>query len=196
MHEYSIINHDRASIGKWLGIIALVLASIVSDLIGKAYSFTGFELLGKVTVTIAAIYFGLHWLFNNYLWKYLTIPDISGQWDIKGNTLDLEGNTIYEWKGILSIEQKWDKIAIHFKTEQSEGVSYMATLLKKDGANTWSLKYSYANDPHTKFAHALTAHKGCSEIDFLGDLSYGEGFYFNSNERHTFGTIQLKRINK
>ncbi len=196
MHEYTIINHDRASVGRWLGIISLIIAGMISELISKVSSLTGFEALGKVTVTIAVVYFGLHWLFNNYIWKHLSLPDISEQWDITGKTLDTEGNTIYDWKGKLSIEQKWDKIAIHFKTEKSEGISYVATLLKKDGAGIWSLKYSYKNDPSAKFAHSLNAHKGCSEIDFSSDLSQGEGFYFNSNERSTFGTIQLKRISK
>lgn len=196
MHEYTILNHDRASIGRWLGISALILAGFVSEWVSKAYSLTGIEALGKVTVTVAVVYFALHWLFNNYAWKHLFLPDISGHWNVMGKTLDADGNTVYEWEGKLSIEQKWDKIAIHFKTEKSEGISYVATLLKKDGAGVWSLKYSYKNDPGIKYAHSLNAHRGCSEINFSGDLSQGEGFYFNNNERNTFGTVQIKRTNK
>lgn len=194
MHEYSIINHDRASIGKWLGISALILAGLISEWIKQIYSFSGIEAFGKITVTVTLIYLILYWLFNNYIWKRLSLPDISGEWSVKGKTLDANGNIVYKWKGKLSIEQTWDKIAIYLRTDKSEGESYIATLLKKDGVGTWSLKYSYKNHPSIEHTHKLGAHTGCSEIDFLGDLSKGEGFYFNSNERNTFGTIKIERI--
>jgi len=161
-----------------------------------AYHLTGYSALAGTTVSAPAIYFVLHWGFNNYFWRLLPLPNISGSWNVSGKTIDSNGKMVHRWKGILSIEQKWDKIAVHFKTEKSEGYSYIATLIKKDGAETWSLKYSYKNEPKIAFAHKLNAHKGCSEIDFSGDLSQGEGFYYNSNERSTFGTIQLERTKK
>ena len=90
MHEYSIINHDRASIGKWLGISALILAGLISEWIKQIYSFSGIEAFEKITVTVTLIYLILYWLFNNYIWKRLSLPNISGEWSVKGKTIDAD----------------------------------------------------------------------------------------------------------
>ena len=143
-HEYAIIGHKRAEIGRWLGFASVLLAPILTSLITWA---SGWPLLASsiqakmvaFTVSTGLVYAVLYWVFNRYVWRWLnkvlSIPDLSGTWSVAGKSLSLEGQVKFEWSGTLRITQKWDRIAIELKTSQSCSFSETASvLLKHDGA--------------------------------------------------------------
>jgi len=158
---------------------------------------TGYEAFGKVTITIAIIYYILHLLFNKYVWKVslVKLPDLNGKWDVTGTTLNEDGSTKYTWHGTMAIEQSWEKILIHLKTDKSESLSYTATLSKREGLlGGWRLSYSYKSDPNTEQQHELNSHNGYCEIKLDNDLIIGDASYFNNNGRRTFGIMKIEKV--
>jgi hypothetical protein len=197
MHDYAIFGHDRVSIGRWLGIGALLIAGWVSEFLIQIKNLTGYEAFGKVTVTIAILYFILHWIFNTYMWKIplVKLPDLNGKWNLTGTTLNEDGSTKYTWHGTMAIEQSWEKILIHVKTDKSESLSYTATLSKREGAlGGWRLSYSYKSEPNTEQQHELKSHNGYCEIKIDNDLTVGDASYFNNNGRRTFGIMKIEKV--
>lgn len=157
--------------------------------------------MSVATVSTAAIYFALHWVFNNYVWKkvpLLKIPDLNGVWSVRGETLSEDDGVIkYNWEAEIDIEQTWEKISINLKTKQSSSESYTATLAKKSGTRGgWVLHYSYSNSPDASQFHELNSHRGYCEVIFDKELTSGEAAYFNSNGRRTFGKMYLTRGDK
>lgn len=197
MHDYAIFGHSRASIGRWLGVISIILTGAVSSLLVWLYQATKIEAFATAVITPTVIYFALHHLFNAYAWKIplFSIPNISGAWDVKGETLNEDGTTKYNWNAEIDIEQTWEKICITLKTSQSSSESYTATLEKKPGTKSgWALHYSYTNNPGTDQYHELNSHKGYCELVFDKNLKTGIAAYFNSNGRRTFGKMTLNKV--
>ena len=198
MHDYAIFGHSRTTIGRWLGVISILLAGGISQVLITMYNLTGLEAFTKATVATGVIYFILHWFFNRFIWKlsYFGIPDLSGKWKIIGNTLNEDGSTKYEWEAYVGIEQTWEKIVINLKTETSQSFSQTATIEKQHGLGSWLLSYSYKNEPNTNQSHDLNAHKGYCQVEFNSNINIGGASYFNNNGRRTFGTMQfIKEIN-
>jgi hypothetical protein len=196
MHDYAVFGHNRATIGRWLGVASIVITGGISSVFLWAYQTTGIHAFAGAAVTTTAIYFGLHWLFDNFAWKipFFKIPDLNGVWKVKGETLNEDGSIRYDWEAEIDIEQTWEKIAICLKTSKSESESYTATLGKKSGTKGgWILHYSYTNNPETGQYQELNSHKGYSELVFNKELNSGESAYFNSNGRRTFGKMHLTK---
>lgn len=196
MHDYAIFGHSRAAIGRWLGVLSVILTGAISSLLVWFYHATNIQAFLTATVTPAIIYFGLHYCFNKFAWKipFFHIPNISGIWSVKGETLNEDSTTKYSWNAEIDIEQTWEKISITLKTPQSSSESYTATLGKKSGTkNGWILHYSYTNNPDLSQYHELNSHKGYCELIFNKELTIGEAAYFNSNGRRTFGKMTLRK---
>ncbi|HIF9407044.1 TPA: pancortin-3 [Photobacterium damselae] len=196
MHDYAVFGHNRATIGRWLGVSSIVLTGAISSLISYIYKLTGFQAITGVAITTGLIYFVLHWLFNKYAWRIplFQIPNLNGIWKVKGATLDEDGNTKYEWDAEIDIEQTWEKMVVCLKTRQSASESYTATLAKANGTRGgWLLSYSYNNNPNVDQYHELNSHKGYCEIVLDKELKIGSAAYFNSNGRRTFGKMALSK---
>lgn len=196
VHDYAIFGHDRVAIGRWLGVASILIAGAVAQLIVIANDLTGWSGFAKATVTTGLVYLVLHWLFNRWIWKIsiLEIPDLSGEWDVVGRTLDEAGNVRWQWAGTIGITQNWKQILIHLKTDQSQSWSYTATLSKRHSPiGGWLLSYSYGNDPEIETSHELSAHKGYCEAEINKDITTGKIRYFNHSGRNTFGVIDIKR---
>ena len=196
MHEYAIFGHSRVAIGRWLGVISIILTGMVSSLLVWLYELTNIQAFATAVITPAAVYFGLHFIFNTKIWKasFLNIPDISGIWHVVGQTLNEDGSTRYDWEAEIDIEQTWETICITLKTANSSSESYTATLGKKPGTKGgWMLHYSYTNNPDSGQYHELNSHKGYCEIIFNKELTVGDAAYFNSNGRRTFGKMNLRK---
>ncbi|MCG8313736.1 MAG: hypothetical protein MI976_11005 [Pseudomonadales bacterium] len=196
MHDYAIFGHSRATIGRWLGVASVILTGAVSSLLVWLYEATNIEAFATAIITPAIIYFVLHYCFDRFGWKipFFSIPNISGIWSVKGETLNEDGSTKYNWDAEIDIEQTWEKISITLKTAKSSSESYTATLGKKPGTKGgWILHYSYTNNPDTDQFHELNSHKGYCELVFNKDLNQGEAAYFNSNGRRTFGRMTLRK---
>ena len=86
MHDYAIFGHDRAAIGRWLGVFAILISGGISQVFIISYSWTGLEAFTKATVATGVVYFILHWIFNNWVWKlpFFKIPNLAGTWNVKG----------------------------------------------------------------------------------------------------------------
>lgn len=197
MHDYAIFGHDRANIGRWLGILSLSIAGGISQLLMYATTITGWKIFTTGTITTGFVYFLLHFWFTNYAWKFnfFSIPNLNGSWKVKGKTLDENGDIKHSWQGELGITQNWNKILIHLKTKNSQSNSYTATLLKKHKpCGGWLLSYSYRNEPKLEQAHELNSHKGFCEIEIDEQLTKATADYFNSSGRRTFGTMSLSLI--
>jgi hypothetical protein len=200
-HEYAIIGHKRAEIGRWLGFASVLLAPILTSVFTWASSLplltTSIQAkMVAFTISTGVVYAALYWLFNRYVWRWLNsvldIPDLSGIWSVTGHSLTLEGELKFEWSGTLKISQKWDRIAIELKTDQSGSFSETASvLLKHDGAA--KLSYSYQNHPKAGEPE-LQKHQGFCELTFDEVRRSAEGHYFNSLGRYSFGRMQLARV--
>lgn len=204
-HEYSVIGHSRAVIGRYLGTIAAAVASIavliLGGLLGLA-DWLGFEVPKFILwpLSAAAIFSLVHWLFNRFVWKWgrvvawLKIPDLNGDWQCEGKTLSMEKTVTHEWHGVITITQTWEKIWVNLRTEQSSSHSEAAAMIREpDGC--FRLMYRYRNDPAIDEPE-LATHVGFSELRFAKNLRTASGDYFNSKGRYTFGTMQLKRKGK
>lgn len=196
MHDYAIINHNRANIGRWIGLLSLLLSFLISAGLVKLSEVSTFESVASFTVSSGVLYLLLYYLFNTIFWKIalLKLPNIQGIWSINGETIDQNGKVIYKWSGDLDIEQTWDKIVIVLKTKQSNSESDTATLRKKSGSRGgWVLYYSYKNGPSINEQCNLSSHKGFCEITFNENNEVANGCYFNNFGRYTFGTLTLKK---
>ena len=198
MHDYAVFEHNRATIGRWLGIISILISGGISQMLIKMYNLTGWEAFTKATITTGIIYFILHWLFNKFVWKLpiFQIPNLSGKWKVIGKTLNGDGTIRYEWNANIGIEQTWEKIIINLKTKNSQSYSQTATLEKQHGLGGWLLSYSYKNEPYTEQVHELNSHKGYCQIEFNKEISKGNASYFNNNGRRTFGIMKLEKEKK
>ena len=198
MHDYAVFEHNRATIGRWLGIISILISGGISQMLIKMYNLTGWEAFTKATITTGILYFILHWLFNKFVWKLpiFQIPNLSGKWKVIGKTLNEDGTIRYEWNANIGIEQTWEKIIINLKTKNSQSYSQTATLEKQHGLGGWLLSYSYKNEPYTEQVHELNSHKGYCQIEFNKEISKGNASYFNNNGRRTFGIMKLEKEKK
>lgn len=200
-HEYAVIGHKRSEIGRWLGLLAVFLAPVATMIVtwlSKSPFLTGSvqAKMGVFTVSTGIIYAALYWLFNRYGWllldKLLGIPVLEGKWKVSGQTLDLDSNVRFEWSGVLTITQRWDRIALELKTEKSSSYSETASILLKDDGEA-KLSYSYQNHPRVGVPE-LQKHQGFCELIFDEKQTLAEGHYFNSMGRITFGRMNLQKI--
>ncbi len=194
MHDYAIFGHDRAAIGRWLGVISIAVAGGASQFLAIANNLTGMDAFAKATVTTGLVYFVLHYLFNKFAWKipFFEIPNLNSTWLLKGQTLNEDGTVKFDWEGEVDIEQTWKTFLLHLRTKNSQSESYTATLSRRPKGG-WLLSYSYRNEPGLEQSHELASHKGYCEIEFDKRLNVGKASYFNSGGRRTFGIMTLER---
>jgi hypothetical protein len=124
-HEYAIIGHDRAQIGRYIGMAAgaLSAASVSALMFGLELAKTiGLDDLVPPVVAIpstAIIFYAAgFWLFNRHAWRFplmlkiMSVPDLNGTWDCKGETIGQDKNVTHEWSATVKIAQTWEKIAV------------------------------------------------------------------------------------
>jgi len=197
-HEYSVIGHRRSTIGRYLGMLATILVSLLpavgiglSDLMAKI----GVPEWGKyfivIPITASLTYTALHWFFNKYGWRPLSffaqIPNVAGEWLCVGQTINDDGSVAQDWEGELTISQTWEKIRVRLETKSSVSHSLSVALIPEpDGC--WMLMYSYVNKPKVGNIH-LNSHQGYSEMRFTQSLKNAQGEYFTAKGRGTAGTM-------
>ncbi|MBP1806961.1 hypothetical protein [Rubellimicrobium aerolatum] len=205
-HEYTVLGGvSRAIVGRYLSLIAAgVSAGVVFAILWAVDIAHRFGLPANLPPSVlslvgaGAVFAALYWLLDRYAWrwslvsKFLKVPDLSGEWSCKGQTLNPDGSPSYNWEAQVTIIQTWDKIRVRLRTPQSGSNSNSAALIC-DEADGYRLFYSYKNDPKIGEPE-LRSHRGFTEITFDKDLRSGEGEYFNGYGRYTFGTLKLHRL--
>lgn len=206
-HEYSVIGHSRATIGRHLGTMAGIIAAgcalvvtVALDL-AKHTGIAGWvpEVV-LLPISAAVVYPIGHWAFDVWAWKWrpmlrvLRIPDLNGEWACDGKTMDSDGNVVHTWSATVVISQTWEKIKVYFDTGSSKSASVAAALVKETGRG-FLLMYSYRNEPKIG-EKELHPHTGYCELTFDEDLNLAEGDYFNNKGRVTFGRMKLIRRKK
>lgn len=204
-HEYALLGGmNRAKIGRYLGTAsaaisaAIVFALLTAVDLAKRYDMpinlppTVLSLLGA-----GSIFTLLYWLFDQYAWRWSTVaqllkvPNLAGEWECIGKSLNEKGETLFDWSGVVTIVQSWDKLRLRLKTKQS-GSNSIAAALSYDAADGYILLYHYHNDPNIDQPN-LAPHQGYASITFAPDQKSGKGEYFNGRGRITFGTMDLRR---
>lgn len=198
MHEYSVIGHPRETVIFWIAFVAIVVGpTSISLFEAAATSLTGQVV--SITFAVSAIFSTVYFVFNKWLWKLVlfgkvfSFPNLNGSWTCRGKTLGNDGSTKHEWNGTVVIEQKWDKILISMKTDQSTSRSLSVTCgIKHIPGMGYQLTYHYENTPAINQPE-LKKHEGFCTLIFDEDLCSAHGHYFNDPSRFTFGEIHLKQ---
>jgi len=205
-HEYAIIGHSRTNIGRTLGTIAGILATLAALAASTALHLA--ERLGWANGMPRVILFPLtasvfypigHLIFNKWIWRWdwvcslLGIPNLSGTWDCIGQTDGGAGPGVNsQWSGILRITQTWEKIRVYLDAQGSSGSKSVSASLLNEPGRGFVLMYSYRNEPGIS-QKEMKPHIGYCEIVFEEDLSSAKGEYFNNKGRVTFGHMTLRR---
>lgn len=204
-HEYALLGGlNRAQVGRYIGMtaasisagIVFVVLSIVNvaQILGLPIALTPSVMS---LICAGSVWAVLYWMFDKYVWRWqyimklINVPNLSGEWSCCGQTLNPDGSLSYEWHGIVTIFQSWDKIRVRLKTNQS-GSNSIAAALICDDAEGFRLLYNYRNEPRINEVE-LKSHLGFGELTFATNLQTAEGEYFNGHGRFTFGTMKLKR---
>lgn len=203
-HEYSVIGHSRVAIGRYLGIIAGLLSSLLATIIVgiTALAVTKGFVASKdffVLPMTSAIFYAIGYLvFDRWAWKlplvqkFLGVPCIGGIWDCSGQTLKPDSDEVlYDWDAIITITQRWEKISVCIETKSSRSHSVAASIIKKDDGGAM-LMYSYRNEPKPGVPE-LKSHFGYSEWHFSNSMDSAEAFYVNACGRSTSGKMKLTK---
>lgn len=201
-HEYSVIGHRRSTVGRYLGMLATIVVSFLPAVgfgLSELMAELGVPEWGKyfvvIPITASLTYTALHWFFNKYGWRPLSfiaqVPNISGDWNCVGQTLNDDGSVAHDWIAELSISQTWEKIRVRLETKSSISHSVSVALIPEpDGC--WMLMYSYINKPKVGHGH-LDAHQGYCEMRVVKNLKTAKGEYFTAKGRGTAGTMTFTR---
>ena len=203
-HEYSVIGHSRAKVGRYLGTVAGVVASACAVIAALALDlFRSIGLAGHLPDVVllpfsAAVVYPLgHRLFDHWAWRrpwmlrLLAIPDLNGTWTCEGITLEADGGIRFAWTGTVTVTQTWEKIRVYLDTGSSRSASVSAALVKEPGRG-FILMYSYRNEPKIG-EKDLRSHIGYCELAFNESATAAEGDYFNNKGRVTYGRMKLSR---
>lgn len=199
-HEYSVVGHSRASIGRYLTILSAALASgfvIIGALWAQLATYLGFPAWANYVAIPASgglMYVAVHWVFNKWCWRWffrlVGLPNIGGEWSCVGQTFDSDGNPTFKWEADIAITQSWEKIRVYLRTSQSSSSSASAALIP-EGGGRWMLMYSYRNQPRA--GETINPHLGYCEMSFEPGCQRGEGDYFTARGRGSQGRMILTR---
>ncbi|MCP8467886.1 hypothetical protein NK553_28445 [Pseudomonas sp. ZM23] len=204
-HEYSLLGGvNRAKVGRYIGSISAVVSGVVVFMLLSAVDLArNFNVSVNVPPAVlslvgaGAVFAVLYAVFDKYIWRVgtlrglLKIPDLAGEWRCQGKSLNMDGDVLYEWEGVVFIVQSWDKIRVGLRTDQSGSNSITAAVMY-DEIDGYRLLYNYENTPRLGESD-LERHVGFAELIFSKDESKAEGEYFNGRGRVSFGKIFLTR---
>ena len=182
-HEYTVQGgRSRTSVGRYLSILAAgISAALVFILFWFVDLAKALGLPASVPSSIlsligaGAVFTALYWLLDRRAWRWkavafaLKVPDLSGKWECRGETLDTSGAVMKEWSGSVTIVQSWDRLRVRLRTERSGSNSDSAAIIN-DEADGYRLFYSYKNDPKIGETE-LTAHRGAHVFAFGNSAS-------------------------
>lgn len=204
-HEYALLHGvSRAVVARTLAFLAMLIASLLVALALAAVHFA--ESIGLMSgaprvlvwpLTATVIWGLLYAVFDRYVWRipfllrWMKLPDLRGEWDCIGRTINPDQTPSYCWEGVVTITQSWDRIKVRLRTAQSRSSSVSAAIAAEE-TGEYRLLYHYVNDPRSDSTD-LSAHRGFADILVAADGTSAEGEYFNGRGRFTFGTMTWQR---
>ncbi|MFM7345541.1 MAG: hypothetical protein ACKO1J_09280 [Tagaea sp.] len=202
-HEYSVVGHSRAVLGRWLFMLASVIAAaftalgvVFADLARTLDLPDGASTWVIAPIGAAGVFSVMYFVFSKWGWRLLCVfgafPRIGGRWACSGRTLADDGSELFLWDGTIFISQDWERIRVHLTAKDSGSFSVSASLLP-EGDGRWLLMYSYRNEPRQGAAE-LNAHVGYCELHFCRDGKHAEGDYFTARGRRTAGRVALTKM--
>lgn len=201
MHNYEVMGHPKVKVIIFISIIAVMLSTwlnLTIDLLEKKMGMPA-----SVTVSTVAVAGALYFVFSKYVWRWklfrmiFKYPDFNGKYSIEGKSFKKTTNETFEWEGVLSIKQDWDKILVSMKSKNSssESISVNGSVIYHP-MKGYELIYSYQNTPNNNIED-LHKHNGTCELSFEENLSIATGNYYNDGKnRENFGSMELRRINE
>jgi SMODS-associating 2TM, beta-strand rich effector domain len=203
-HEYSVVGHSRAVIGRYIAGIAAAIASLAVLGVGAALNLAEMfgvrDMLPEIVLwplSAGAVWAVIYAIFNTTVWRWpfisqlMKVPNLSGEWIVDGQTVDHDQNPTFKWSGTLTIVQTWEKIRVCLKTAQSSSTSLSASVFYEPGEG-YRLTYNYRNDPKAD-QKELRTHVGFADLVFNTDLNAALGDYFNNKGRVTQGVMRLTK---
>ena len=195
MKNYAIDSNIREKVHRWIFIISLILASIITvlfNILVKDIAITNVWIIYLNIIIIpglGGIGAFFNWLVDKKLWKtnlfikIFKIPNLNGIWNIKGE--NTQGVT---YNGQIKICQTFNKISIKgmFDNSQSENFETFMSNLEDE----IKLSYYYTNEPKKKEG-SMGIHHGFATIKFEKNLQKGTAKYFNDDFRGTQGIWTL-----
>lgn len=208
MHDYSIRNESRKTICYWISVISIIITQVVIDFFERVVSKMPkienlFKQLNSFGFSISALLiFTIIWFsFSRLIWKFfariklIRIPNISGKWKCVGEGRKyLNSNDVNSWKGIIQIEQEYEKISIKLTTNESKSHSYsLVGDIEIRDKNEIVLSYMYENEPF-KTEEGLKQHKGFCRLIFDLLNNSANGHYYTDNDRSSYGVMKLTKM--
>lgn len=192
MHNYSINTNERRNILFCLAIVSMIISNYLPNLPFLQYDWL-------TTPKAFAVYGVLYFLFNKWLWiflskiKVLSTPYLNGDWESKiDSSFDFKQEPIVS---SLEIRQTWTKISFDLTTHLSNSESCDASIdIQPDGR--FKITYNYINTPKSIAPESMTTHTGTTHLTVSKDKNSFTGFYYTSRDRKNFGDIYFKRKEK
>jgi hypothetical protein len=199
MHEYSVVGHPREKVIFYLAFLSFLISSFVTYFT-EVWMQERFNIVLSFSLSVAAIFALLYLLFNHVLWKVKLFgklagfPNLNGTYECTGLSYHTERQENFEWEGIVTIRQTWDKflVSVETKTSTSRSQSIVGGLKYLPGVG-FKLSYHYENVPNIS-SKELKKHEGFCVLTFSEGGMAANGFYFNNyKDRPTYGEMILKR---
>lgn len=201
MHNYEITGHPKVKVIIFITIIGVMLATWLNQSVDFLEKVVGMPI--SITISSISVAGILYILFSKWIWKWnifmkiFKYPNFNGRYDIIGKSTKKTTNEKFDWEGILSIKQDWDKILVSMKSKNSssESISVNGSVVYHP-MKGYELTYSYDNTPSNN-VEELHKHIGTCTLNFDEDTKTATGNYYNDiKNRENYGSMDLRRINE
>lgn len=192
MHSYDVYGRQQVYI-----VIALLSVPLVWLV---AFTLEAMRIVPEwwmTTPSFGAFFSGFYWLFDRHVWRFkslhqmglVKIPDLNGRWAGSVDSSYGENGSMYPVS--LSITQTWSKIAIRLDSDHSRSYSQTGAIRNLDLA-TPELAYIYWNEPKSKAADSMEAHRGTAILELSEPCL--TGLYYTGRGRREIGAINVTRV--
>lgn len=201
MHNYDVSGHPKVKVIIFITILAVMLSTWLNLSIDYLEKMIGMPI--SITVSAVTVSGVLYILYSKYVWKWkpfrmiFRYPDFNGKYSIEGKSFKKTTGETFNWGGVLSIKQDWDKILVSMKSKNSssESVSVNGSIVYHP-MKGYELKYSYENTPNNN-VEELHKHEGTCTLSFDEELNSATGNYYNDmKNRENYGSMDLRRMDE
>jgi hypothetical protein len=194
MHPYSINSEEHKSIPFYLGILAIILAYLLSYLSARLFPIPWW----LDAPSVLGFYGILHNLFNKFFWKWdwlhslgiIKTPILHGSWG--GEVSSLTKHDDAKQKVNVKVLQTWTEMKILLVAPNSTSFSYEASIII-EGDDTAMLYYQYEGHPKHKAPETMHIHRGsvCAKLLSSSEIN---AEYYSGRDRQNIGTFEIKKV--